>query len=269
MSLVESLGVEPRHLFHLIYIVENFDPKMLSTAVYQRRDPFDHRDVVDSFWAACLETGLLQNHDERMQITEKAASAWRQRWHFLNEALADLALLPESKLVKINELLASVVAETAIYAETSSAWAFTTRRQLGLKPPVDALAPLAQFIELRMDLGAFRDDAHLAAWRIQHDVSPHAWEILGMIWSQQVATEDRLVEDLARRGFSQRETAVALKNLQKLGWVAQNVTEYSLTEEGQTIRETAEQKTNEIFYQPWSVLSTSELDVLQRHLSEF
>jgi hypothetical protein len=269
MALVESVGVEPRHLFHLIYVAENFDAMRLSTAVYQQRDPFDHLDVVDLFWETCLAAGLLQNHAGKMQLTEKARSARQQRWHILNEALAGLALLPIDELMQVNELLASVVHEMAVSNTVASAWAFTTRRQLGLRPPVDDLKPLARFIELRMDLGAFRDDAHIAVWRGQQDVSPHAWEILGVTWSQKSVTQDILVEKLARRGFSVQETAVALKYLQKKGWMTKNDDDYCLTEAGQTIRETAEQRTDEIFYRPWSIFTTPKLETLQAQLSNF
>ena len=270
MALVEAYDVEPRHVFHFIYIVENYDAAAISTAHFQKRDPFDHHDVVDAFWSDCLAAGFLQSNDKgTLQITEKGEAVRRQRWQILNDALAELDLLPAAGLGQLNELLARVVAETAVTIAKASAWAFHTRRQQGLKPPVTLLAPLAQFIELRMDLGAFRDDAHLASWRGQHVVSPHAWEILGEVWQSETATLDELVSKLARRGFSAEETAVALKELIQLGWLKQVQQNCHLIEDGHVVRQTAEQTTNDIFYAPWSVLSPAESEIVQTSLGAF
>jgi hypothetical protein len=270
MALVAAYNVEPRQVFHFIYIVENYDAAALSTAHFQKRDPFDHPDVVDAFWSDCLAAGFLQSNDEgTLQITDMGEAVRRQRWQILNGALAELVLLPEAELAQLNELLARVVAETAVTTTKASAWAFHTRQRQGLKPPVTPLAPLAQFIELRMDLGAFRDDAHLTSWREQYAVSPHAWEILGEIWQSETATLDELVSKLARRGFSAGETAVALNGLNQLGWLMQTQDNYHLTENGLAVRQQAEQTTNEIFYAPWTVLLPAELETVQSSLSVF
>ena len=270
MELVETHDVEPRHIFHFIYIVENYDSAALSTAHFQKRDPFDHPGVLDGFWADCQAAGFLQaTSDGRLQITENGEAVRQRRWQILNGALAELVLLPEAELAQLNALLARVVVETAVTPTKASAWAFHTRQQQGLRPPVTPLAPLAQFIELRMDLGAFRDDAHLAMWRGQHAISPHAWELLGEIWQNETAVFDDLVSRLARRGFSAGETAVAIEELISLGWLRQSQEKYHLTEEGHAVRQKAEQTTNEIFYAPWSILSPSELEVVQTGLGVF
>ena len=151
-----------------------------------------------------------------------------------------------------------------VTAKHSSAWAFQTRQWRGLKPPIDELAQLAQLIELRMDLGAYRDDAHLAAWREPYDISPHAWEVMTRIWQGQTGTLETLSNLVASRGFSPTETAVALEDLIKLGWLVQADENYQLTEEGISVRQTAEQQTNHIFFTPWSVLNSGELESIKQ-----
>lgn len=267
MSFVESYGVEPRLIFHFIYVVENYSSVALSTAHFQKRDPFDHPSVVDSFLSACVAARfLLLNDDGTMQITEKGHEVRRQRWQILNDGLAELELLPEAELAQLNSLLARVVAETAVFAAKTSAWAFQTRQQHGLRPCIDHLSPLAQLIELRMDLGAYRDDAHLATWRQKYNVSPHSWEVMARIWQGQPVTLDALSGELARRGFSGLETAVALDNLIKLGWLVQEHETYQLTGAGNSARQTAEQQTNHIFYLPWSVLNSDELESVNQQI---
>jgi len=266
-KLVAAYDVEPWYIFHFIYVVENYDATVLSTAHFQKRDPFDHPKLVDEFWAGCLAAGFLkQNNDGTMQITEKGEAVRQQRWQILHEGLAELTLLPDDDLAQLNALLARVVAETAATTTKSTAWAFHTRRQKGLKPPIEPLTPLAHLIELRMDLGAYQDDAHLTTWQRPYDVSPHAWEILSTIWQNRTATLDGLVKDLARRGFAQSETAVALQELVQLGWLQQERENYCLTDSGQAIRQEAEQHTNGIFYAPWSVLNTTQLETLAESL---
>ncbi len=267
MALVESYAVEPRHVFHFIYVVENYNSVSLSTAHFQKRDPFDHPEVVDSFLSDCVAAGLLLSRsDGTMQITAKGERVRRQRWQILNGALAEMALLPEADLAHLIILLERVVAETAVAAQQSSAWAFQTRQQHGLRSPIARLAPLAQLIELRMDLGAYRDDAHLVTWRDKYDVSPHGWELMARIWQSDSDTLDVLSKDLARRGFSRLETAVALEDLVKLGWLAQERDNYHLTKQGCNIRQETEQQTDKNFYAPWYVLDSNDLVTVQNLL---
>lgn len=269
-ELLFSYGVGPKYIFHFVYVVENYEATALSTAHYQKRDPFDHPDSVDEFWAGCRAAGFLQPNDEgTLKITEKGEAVRHQRWQILNEGLATLTLLPDAELDQINALMARVVEETAVSTTRSSAWALHTRRQAGLRPRVAPLASLAQFIELRMDLGAYRDDAHLAAWREPYPISPHAWEILGTIWQSETATLSSLTAALGRRGFSETETAVALKELIRLEWLEQKQENYRLTELGRTVRHEAEQNTNLIFYSPWSILTAAELETLESALAAF
>lgn len=268
-ALVQSYNVPPKYVFHLVYLAENYDATALSTEHVQTRDPFDHPDIVEAFWVGSIVAGfVVPDDDGTLRISEAGEAMRRERWRILNDGLAGLNLVPDETLAVVNGLLERVVAETAVSTAPSSAWAFHTRRQRGLKLPVSNLAPLAQLIELRMDLGAFRDDAHLASWCGKYEVSAHGWEILGKIWQQQSVGLDGLAADLERRGFSPKETAVALTQLCAQGWIQQRGENYYLTETGTAVREQAEQETDRFFYAPWSVLTVQELENLRSGLQE-
>jgi hypothetical protein len=49
----------------------------------------------------------------------------------------------------------------------------------------------------------------------------------------------------------------------RLGWIENGADGYQVTEKGRKVHQTAEDKTNEYFYAPWSVLENNELNQLR------
>jgi hypothetical protein len=166
-------------------------------------------------------------------------------------------------------MLAHIVATTAAAPGPPDKWSLKTRLRRGLKPPPGS-SPLYWFIHYRMDLGAYRDDAHLATWRGVHGVTPLAWEITGALWSGQADSPETLTQVLGRRGFTAAEQTAALADLEQRGWIRQGEDgRYRLTEEGQQVRDAAEALTNEYFYTPWSILNEHEAEHLRHPLCLF
>lgn len=142
-------------------------------------------------------------------------------------------------------------------------WAIKTRLKHALQP-LPGSAPLLWFIHYRMDLGAYRDDAHLAAWRSVHQITPLAWEMLGMVWAGQADSAETLAQQLDRRRYSSADHTAALNDLQKRGWIVlEENGRYRLTDEGQNIREAAETLTDTYFYNPWAILGEQKLGRLR------
>jgi len=259
---------KPKYVFHFIYIVENFNPYHLSVSDYQRRDPFDNPQLVADNFAQFAALGFVQPiNTEVYQITEKGYDIRQQRWQILNEILAEVNLLATADLQHLLALLQQVVEATAVVPEPPPKWAMTIRQEHGLKL-IENSHPLFRFINYRMDLGAYRDDAHLATWRNAFTISPSAWEAFSHIWSGQANTLDLLLQQLSRRGYPQSTYTTALQDLQQRDWVIKDGNSYRLTEAGQNIRQTAEQQTNDSFYKPWSILNHDEIEKLYTLLKQ-
>jgi hypothetical protein len=76
--------------------------------------------------------------------------------------LAGLQPLPAAELDQLLSLLKRVVEAAVETPEPPRKWATMMRKMYGLKPPAGSCR-LWWFIKYCMDLGAYRDDAHLAA----------------------------------------------------------------------------------------------------------
>lgn len=260
---------DPGLVGHFIYLIENFDPYHLSVEAYQRRDPFDHPQVVAGFLRQAAELGwLTANDDGSYSITEQGQAIRQLRWRIINPLLAKQRPLPTADMEYLLAKLQHIVQAIATAPKPPDQWAIRTRRNHGLRP-LSGSAPLLWFAHYRMDLGAYRDDAHLAAWRSVHQITPLAWEMLGMLWTEQADSAKTLAQQLGRRGFPPADHTAAITDLKQRGWIVlEDNGRCRLTDEGQKIREAAEFRTNSYFYAPWTTANDREILYLYNLLAQ-
>ena len=125
---------------------------------------------------------------------------------------------------------------------------------------------MARIEQYLSDLGAFRDDVHLAAWK-PHDIQGHAWEAFTFIWRGEATTLEALADALKPRGFTSEDYAAALEDLRARAWIEERAGEYRVTPEGGKLRQAAEELTDAYYYAPWEVLSEDERQTLRDLLS--
>lgn len=123
--------------------------------------------------------------------------------------------------------------------------------------PDTTYGPLAKIDQHLDDLNAFRDDAHLAAWQ-PYEIDGRSWEAFTLVWEGKAQTAEDLAEKLPNRGYSAGDYAGSLAELVERGWLAPANGGYRLTEEGQQLRQAAEEATNHYFYTPWAILDENE-----------
>ena len=127
----------------------------------------------------------------------------------------------------------------------------------GLAPNGEA-ATLARIDQALDDLNAFRDDAHLAAWK-SLGVTGQAWELFTLLWRGEVKNAAEMAEKAASHGHSHEASQSALGDLIGRGWVrAAGEDAFEVTEAGRKTREEAEVVTDRNFYTPWLVLSAAD-----------
>jgi DNA-binding MarR family transcriptional regulator len=118
--------------------------------------------------------------------------------------------------------------------------------------------PPLPFIEQAFTcLDAYREDAHLAAWR-ESNLSATTFEALTVLWYGEASSLNGIVRKLARRGHDPKIYSVALSDLRHNGYIAGARTAIRLTPAGQEFRDQVEAETNELFFQAWKVLSEVE-----------
>ena len=123
-------------------------------------------------------------------------------------------------------------------------------------------------------LNAFRDDAHVAAWRTKYDIPGHEWEAFSHVWAENVwgdpvNTAEAVAEKLGFRGYGVDDYTAVLQDCVTRGWLSEKDGTYAVTEAGNQMRQEAEETTDQLFYAPWASLRGSELLELNDLLSKF
>jgi hypothetical protein len=267
-EIVAEFGVRPDHLGHFMYVLENYDPQALSAGHYMARNCYDEPQSAAAPLVQWAEDGLLDEiGGGEFRLNDKGQRFYRR----IREALAPgwaFSTVPAADLDRLLALLRQVAEATAAAPEPPPHWATTTRRRFGLSYP--AQSPLEQLHDLVFDLWAYRDDAHLAAWRTRHDIPPRSWEALTFVWRGEAVSAEELVERLRQdgRGFTVADYAASLAELSERGWIEPGggPGEFRPTAEGRRLRDEAEQQTDTLFYQPWRCLSEEEAGELRASL---
>jgi hypothetical protein len=134
-------------------------------------------------------------------------------------------------------------------------------------------APLIHVFRAIAQLSAFRDDAHVAAWH-STGITGHQWEAFSHvhgvnIWGDPITSVAEAAEKLAFRGYDETTYQTALLDCVARGWLAVDGDgRFTTTKSGQTQWQEIEDKTNQLFYAPWQILTVPEWFELHQLLTE-
>lgn len=243
-------------------------PKPVTAADVVRRYPYSALEVQAKPLAVAADLGYLAPAaDGEYQLTDSGRAAMNR-----------LIVAFHQRLGEVEPALAAFVSIDAL-AETANdlrrladacrtapidTWSIQMSHALAAKKPVVALAHIDQAID---DLTAFRDDAHIAAWR-PYGSSAVAWELFTFLWRGEVKNAVEFAEKAQRRGHAPDVYAAALAELIDRGWVQATGDEaFILTTSGREIREAAEAETDRLYYAPWAVLTDAQLLDLKERLT--
>jgi predicted transcriptional regulator len=141
--------------------------------------------------------------------------------------------------------------------------------ELSLRLRRGQAAPLLAQIRRRIiDLLAFRDDVHMAAW-IPHTEEGHLWEVFTLIWRQQAGTAAELAEQLSHRSYSESAYAATLDRLVDLGWIAKGGSKYVVRHKAAKMRQRVEQDTDRLYQAAFASLSAAEVATFQDLMQAF
>jgi len=266
--IMESINAgQPGAVFALMSAT-GVAPKSISAADMNRRNPYSDIEVQAKPLAVAAGLGYLSaTGDGAYRLTDSGKDALNRLIVAFHQRLGELESVLASA-ISIDDLTntANDLMHLADACRTSAidTWGTQMSHALASKKPVVALAHIDQAID---DLTAFRDDAHLAAWRPYH-ISAPAWEMFTFLWRGEVKNAVEFAEKAERRGHTPEVYATALAELINRGWVeAAGDNASALTVAGREIRETAEVETDRLYYAPWAVLSDAQLASLKERLT--
>ncbi len=245
-------------------------PNPLTPEVYLERAPYQDRANILTQFSGAVERGILEPAgDEAYLLTEKGQTIAEKIPATAVTTAKTMHPISEKETERLAALLKQVV--DASLAANEPAHPNLARSRFydpGAAAPV--IERLRRYLN---DLNAFRDDAHIAAWRV-YDLEGYEWEAFSHIWGEnvwgdEVATAVEVAEKLAFRGYDEAEYKAALQDCCERGLLTESAAgKYQLTEKGTELRQEAEDATDNYFYGPWSALFVPELIELNDLLGE-
>ena len=261
-EVIADAQLEPR-AWGLLLAAQNFEPEEVTPAHLLVRSPYTSAEYYLYQLKSITSAGLMAEvNPGKFRLTATGRQAVQ---HFIDRArfaMAQADPLPLSDSNRLADLLEKLVESSLNHPAPPNPWSIQLCYQImpEKKPPLP-------FIEQAFTcLDAYRDDAHLAAWR-DSNLSATAFETLTMLWSGEADSLNEIVRKLARRGHDPKVYSVALSELRSNGYVAGARTTLRLTQAGQTYRDQVEAATNELFFRAWEVLAENQKTELEELLT--
>ncbi len=231
-----------------------FEPESTTPARLQVRGPYTAVDAYLARLSAAAGKGYLAEASPGEYRLTDTGRAEMER--FIEEARAAMAQadpLPQADGARLAGLLDRLVQSSLKALPPPEPWAI----RLNYKLMPAAIPPLPYIEEAISCLNAYRDDAHIAAWR-PSGLSATALESLTLLWRGEADSLDVVCQRLAHRGHAPQAYAEALAELRARGFIEGPEGAPHVTEAGRAFRDQVEVNTDRYFFAPWSCLDDAE-----------
>ena len=261
--LFEEYFSEQR-LYGSTFLAFQLQPQGLTKELLLRRNPYINPREREEVLIDATKIGYLLQDGEIFTISEKGKTVITDIHQKFYDTINQFDHFPADKmksLASILEVLVNSVTKTAL---SDGLLCFDCSQKGHL--PVDP-GSLAHVDQLLDDLNAFRDDAHISAWK-STGLDGHTLEVLTMVWNADANSPDKLVERMPYRSYQVEDYQATLNKLEDKGWVKQGKDGFEVTDEGKKVRDQIEDATNANYFAPWSALTKDDLAILESTLTE-
>ncbi len=244
----------PDSVLGLLLAAETLEPGIISPEKLMVRGPYTAEQTWMGRLQIAAEKGLLMEPEPG---EFRLSQVGRQKIHALvkevQQAIAAADPLEPQDSQRLASLLGKLVEECLFTPPPPDTWSIRLAYQLmpGESPPLPYTEQALSCLQ------AYRDDAHLAAWR-PGGLRGAQLETLTLIWRGKAASLDEIYDQLAARGFERHDYQAALRELRQRKWVVGKDQAIRMTEAGLSYREQVEKDTDRYFFQPWQKLEPSE-----------
>jgi DNA-binding MarR family transcriptional regulator len=278
-ALFRTFSLETKKHYETIENLDGYDLFLSQTAVdfapepiglahaYKRRVYANPERLREGFAEAVQRGWLVRDKDNEAAYrpSEKAVALVEHINAITKERLAEAVSLPDGDLERVTGLLGKVV--TAADQGNLFEEKYALYLMHKTDPPADA-SLVQRARQPVLQLLAYRDDAHIAAWAM-HQLEGNVLETLTYLWRSEGYTAAELNEKLSFRNYKQADYEKALQELAQRGWVVAEGDSYRITPEGQNVREAIEAQTNLFFDAPFEALSDAEKQELEELLNRW
>ena len=241
-----------------------FEPDPISVRRMRVRIPYNAPTYYEKQLVELKSAGCLMDAAEGgYYLTPRGKSAFTEIIQEANFRLEKLAPIQDEDINRLVLILSKLVQFILVSQPPPCKWSILASRNLDQGPQAHPMVRLDQYLT---DLTSFLDDAHLAAWS-EYSVHPHSWDILGLIWSGRATSFKKILQTVQPRDWLEEQTVCSIEELLTLGWI-DGVGEFHLSPKGRIVRDSAEKRTNEFFFEPWEILIAEELELMEKYLKQ-
>jgi hypothetical protein len=251
--IIQSSGLDAR-IWGILLAAKTFEPEYTSPAQLMVRGPYTSAEQYLKRLNAAAEKGYFEEVSPgEFRLTEKGKGGVNQFIHEARAMMEKADPLDPDASKELAILFERLVKECMATPPPPNAWSIQLSYQL-----MPALEPPLPFIEQAIScIYAYRDDAHLAAWR-NSNLSATAFEVLTYLWREEADSLEELLDLLAYRGHSDEVYLDALAELRDRKYIAGGRSKLRVTPDGISFRGQVEMDTDMYFFVPWSCLSNKE-----------
>lgn len=253
--ILDNTGLDGRSMSLLIAVLA-IEPDTTTPAHLLIRNPYTSAEQYFARLAHAARLGYLGEVSQGdFRMTPEGRRIVQQ---FIDEArytMAEADPLPRPESQRLAGLLGRLVQSSLETPPPPNPWSIGL--SFKLMPSFDP--PLAYAEQAISCLMAYRDDAHLSAWR-GTSLSATTLETLTLIWRGEVDSFSELVDQLAHRGHSNEVYMGAVAELRDKGLIEDSEPQLRITTEGRRFRDQVEHDTQSFFFAPWAELSKEEKD---------
>jgi DNA-binding MarR family transcriptional regulator len=248
-----------------IQVAYALEPDPLTPEIFITRTPYARPESYIENILATVERGWLQQETGKFRLTEAGREVAFELFDLGDRLCANIEGLPEPEMEQLLALHNKVCIKIKTLPEPAEKPAF----ELSLRLRRGPTAPLFAQIRRRViDLLAFRDDVHMAAWMPQTDEG-HLWEAFTLIWRQQAGTAAELAEQLSHRSYDETDYAATLDRLVACGWIARLGEKYVVRTKAARMRQRVEKDTDQLYQAAFDGLSATEVAAFQDLMEAF
>jgi hypothetical protein len=261
-TITEESGLEARG-WSLLIAARTFEPDDTSVPHLMVRGPYTATEQYLNRLNAATRLGYLVEVSTGSFLLTPSGSALTDNFIEKVRAAMDSAdPLSRKESKQLSDLLTRLVEKSLNTPAPPDTWAI--RHSYKLMPEPNPPLP---FIEQAIScLAAYRDDAHLAAWR-KSGLTATAFEALTLLWRNQANSLDGIYNKLFFRGHSTQVYLDAVTELKSHNFVTGPTRILHVTEAGRSYRDQVEDDTDRYFFAPWSCLDDSEKNELESILT--
>ncbi len=243
-------------------------PGSISPQDYITRSPYTKPETFETNLAGSAERGWLEaTGDGQYAISAKGVEVVKRFVEGLNDSLRGVPVLQDSDMKRLYALMERVVDKARALPEPAEKSYLDWGKHFQKAFVVEGAPKLVWVRRRILDMFAFRDDVHIAAWKA-YEKSGQVWEAFTFIWRGDATTAAELVEKLPFRSYDEESYTIALKDLADRGWIVAEDGMYVATEKGEQLRQEAEDATNRYFDVPWAALDEAETEEIKSLLGK-